>query len=144
MLDASTRMDVLNLLADLKSRGLSILFITHDLSLGYYLSDKSVILYRGSVAEMGSTVKIYQHPAHPYTQMLMNSVPRMDMKWAAAGVDLQAKQGESDTGCVYSARCPLADQRCGQTPPSVEVEEGHFAACWNNSEGDLSKPRLST
>jgi peptide/nickel transport system ATP-binding protein len=144
MLDASTRMDVLNLLADLKSRGLSILFITHDLSLGYYLSDKSVILYRGCVAEMGSTVKIYKNPAHPYTQMLMNSVPRMDVKWAATGVDLQTKPGESDTGCVYYARCPLAGQRCAQTPPSVEVEKDHFIACWNNSDGNFLKHRLST
>ncbi|HQN28127.1 MAG TPA: dipeptide/oligopeptide/nickel ABC transporter ATP-binding protein, partial [Mesotoga sp.] len=55
MLDASTRIDVLNLLADLKKGGLSILFITHDLSLGYYLSEKAVILYRGHVVEMGST-----------------------------------------------------------------------------------------
>ncbi len=63
MLDASTRIDVLNLLADLKSRGLSILFITHDLALGYYISEKAVILYRGCVVEMGSTEKIYRQSA---------------------------------------------------------------------------------
>ncbi|MDW7992602.1 MAG: dipeptide/oligopeptide/nickel ABC transporter ATP-binding protein, partial [Anaerolineae bacterium] len=57
MLDASTRVDVLNLLADLRARGLSILFITHDLSLGYYISDRAVILYRGRIAEMGPTDK---------------------------------------------------------------------------------------
>ena len=62
MLDASTRIDVLNLLADLKSRGLSILFITHDLSLGYYISERAVILYRGCVAEMGATECIFDNP----------------------------------------------------------------------------------
>jgi peptide/nickel transport system ATP-binding protein len=134
MLDASTRMDVLNLLADLKSRGLSILFITHDLSLGYYISDKSVILYRGCVAEMGLTEKIYNNPSHPYTQMLMNSVPRMDRKWEAASTELIARHSEPDDGCLYYARCPLAHERCLQIPPSIEVEKGHFVACWKVSE----------
>ena len=81
MLDASTRMDVLNLLADLKSRGLSILFITHDLSLGYYISDKSVILYRGCVVERGLTERVYNNSLHPYTSMLMAAVPRLHKKW---------------------------------------------------------------
>jgi len=67
MLDASTRIDVLNLVADLKSRGLSVLFITHDLSLGYYISERAVILYRGCVAEMGATGGVYGNPLHPYT-----------------------------------------------------------------------------
>ena len=71
MLDASTRIDVLNLLADLKSRGLSILFITHDLSLAHYISERAVILYRGCIVEMGDTDKIFNHPQHPYTQMLI-------------------------------------------------------------------------
>jgi peptide/nickel transport system ATP-binding protein len=143
MLDASTRMDVLNLLADLKSRGLSILFITHDLSLGYYISDKSVILYRGCVVEMGSTVKIYNNPRHPYTQMLMNSVPRMDKKWEDADVDLKAMHSELNSGCMYYARCPLADKKCLQLPPSVEVEEGHFVACWNEYDREILKHKLS-
>ena len=58
-----------------------MLFITHDLSLGYYISERAVILYRGCVAEMGKTEKIYNNPLHPYTQMLMNSVPRLDKHW---------------------------------------------------------------
>ena len=134
MLDASTRIDVLNLLADLKSRGLSILFITHDLSLGYYISEKSVILYRGCVAEMGSTGKIYDKPLHPYTQMLMAAVPRLDQKWAETKVEveLKAKYSGLTGGCVYYARCPLADkdESCTRdTPPLVELERDHFVAC---------------
>ena len=65
MLDASTRIDVLNLLADLKSRGLSILFITHDLSLGNYISERAIILRRGRMVDMGDTDKVFYHPQHP-------------------------------------------------------------------------------
>lgn len=136
MLDASTRIDVLNLLADLKARGLSILFITHDLSLGYYISEKSAILYRGRVVEMGFTEKIYQTPMHPYTQMLMASVPRLDKKWedveGATEIALKAKQTGYTGGCVYYDRCPLAakDASCAaEAPPFIEMEPGHFVAC---------------
>ena len=81
MLDASTRIDVLNLLGDLKERGVGILFITHDLSLGNYISDKTLILRRGRVVEMGATEKVYGNPAHPYTQMLLTSVPHLTERW---------------------------------------------------------------
>jgi peptide/nickel transport system ATP-binding protein len=133
MLDASTRIDVLNLLAELKSRGLSILFITHDLSLGYYISERAVILYRGRVVEMGVTEYIYFSPRHPYTQMLMGCVPRLDRKWAAVDIDLIGQQAEQAGGCVYSSRCELASQELGcytRTPPLVEVDDDHFVACF--------------
>ena len=132
MLDASTRVDVLNLLGDLKKRGLSILFITHDLSLGYYISDQSVILYRGCAVETGSTAKIYQNPRHPYTNMLMASVPRMDQKWERVDVHLKAEDVDHVQGCVYYNRCTLAgrDESCTRLrPPLVEVEPGHRVAC---------------
>ena len=132
MLDASTRIDVLNLLADLKSRGLSILFITHDLSLGYYISEKSVILYRGCVTEMGLTEKVYANPLHPYTKMLLAAVPRLDKKWTKVEVELKARQSDITGGCVYYARCPLAarDDSCTRArPPLVELERDHFVAC---------------
>jgi peptide/nickel transport system ATP-binding protein len=138
MLDASTRIDVLNLLADLKSRGLSILFITHDLSLGYYISEKSVILYRGCVAEMGSTEKIYNRPLHPYTKMLMAAVPRLDKKWGQVEVELKAKQTELSHGCVYYGRCPVADTALGcdkNRPALLEAERDHFVACFRYSGG---------
>jgi peptide/nickel transport system ATP-binding protein len=137
MLDASTRIDVLNLLADLKSRGLSILFITHDLSLGYYISERAVILYRGCVVEMGATEKIYDHPLHPYTRMLMASVPRLDKKWEEVEIELRAKQLELSGGCVYYERCPEAGEACRrQRPTLVEAEDGHFVACFRCAEGE--------
>ena len=131
MLDASTRIDVLNLLAELKSRGLSILFITHDLSLGYYVSERAVILYRGCVVEMGATEQIYYHPLHPYTKMLMVSVPRLDRKWEEVEMKLKAKHLELPSGCVYYERCPFADKDkdCAKRPTLIEAESGHFVTC---------------
>lgn len=134
MLDASTRIDVLNLLADLKSRGLSILFITHDLSLAHYISERAVILYRGCVAEMGATERIFARPRHPYTKMLMASVPRLDKKWGEAEVELKAKPSGPASGCVYYERCPLRFDKCLERPPSIEIEKDHIVACWRESE----------
>jgi ABC-type oligopeptide transport system ATPase subunit len=109
MLDASTRIDVLNLLGDLKARGLGILFITHDLSLGNYISDKTVILRRGSIVEMGETAKVFGDPRHPYTQMLIASVPQLHSKWngGTRARDLPAPTEPADL---------------------VEIESGHLAA----------------
>ena len=137
MLDASRRIDVLNLLADLKSRGLSILFITHDLSLGYYISERAVILYRGCVAEMGATEKIYDNPLHPYTRMLMASAPRLDKKWEEVEIELRGQQAELGSGCVYYERCPVADKDLGcdrYRPILLEVESDHSVACSRYAE----------
>jgi peptide/nickel transport system ATP-binding protein len=82
MLDASTRIDVLNLLADLRGRGLGVLFITHDLSLGNYISSRTIILQRGEIVEMGPTSTVYDAPQHPYTRLLLESVPRLHERWA--------------------------------------------------------------
>ncbi|HET9291550.1 MAG TPA: ABC transporter ATP-binding protein [Actinomycetes bacterium] len=94
MLDASTRIDVLNLLGDLKARGLGILFITHDLSLGNYLSDQAVILRQGVVVEEGPTERVFGQPRHPYTRALLASVPRLDRKWQRNGHQIRASAGE--------------------------------------------------
>lgn len=135
MLDASTRIDVLNLLANLKARGLSILFITHDLSLGYYISERAIILYKGRVVELGSTSDVYLHPFHPYTNMLMASVPRLDRKWEeVVRVERAASAETTASGCVYADRCPEAAEVCArQEPELTEVEPGHFVACWRRA-----------
>jgi peptide/nickel transport system ATP-binding protein len=130
MLDASTRIDVLNLLADLKSRGLSILFITHDLSLAHYISERAIILYRGCIAEMGLTEKIFNYPLHPYTKMLMASVPRLDKKWENGKTPLPAKPPGLTGGCVYYERCPAGIEACTHArPPLLEIEKDHRVAC---------------
>jgi len=113
MLDASTRIDVLNLLADLKERGLGILFITHDLSLGNYISDSTIILRHGAVVEMGATEKVFGDPRHPYTQHLLASVPLLREKWSRDG-----------------AWTPTAAQSFaqGEIPSLVRVEDDHLVA----------------
>jgi peptide/nickel transport system ATP-binding protein len=115
MLDASTRIDVLNLLGDLKARGVGILFVTHDLSLGNYISDKTLILRRGRIAEYGPTPKVFGNPSHPYTQALLASVPQLHRKWTTAA-------GEA---------APVTRASAGATATKdglVEVEDGHFVA----------------
>jgi ABC-type oligopeptide transport system ATPase subunit len=81
MLDASTRVDVLNLLVKLKRAGLAILFVTHDLSLGNYVSDRTIILRHGAIVEMGATEKVFGNPQHDYTRMLLSAVPELHKKW---------------------------------------------------------------
>lgn len=136
MLDASTRIDVLNLLASLKQRGLSILFITHDLSLGYYISEKAVILSQGYVVESGPTESVYNRPYHPYTQMLMSSVPRLDMKWEEVEEHIEpvTAQAALPEGYVYFERSFSRGVRGVGNEPDIdpdliEVEPGHFVAC---------------
>jgi peptide/nickel transport system ATP-binding protein len=106
MLDASTRIDVLNLLADLKTRGLGILFITHDLSLGNYISERSVILRRGAVVEMGATDRVFGNPLHPYTRKLLASVPQLHKKWEPLEAEAEPPDGQG----------------------LVQVEDDHFVA----------------
>ena len=134
MLDASTRIDVLNLLGELRESGLSILFITHDLSLGYYISDRAVILYKGRIAEMGETQKIFTNPLHPYTKMLLASIPQIDREWDRESVPIEDGSEGGVGGCVYYDRCinPGKDQKCMHKPPElVEVEPGHYVNCWH-------------
>ncbi len=131
MLDASTRIDVLNLLAELKTKGLSILFITHDLNLGYYISDTVMILYQGSVVESGATEEVFNNPQHPYTKMLLDSVPRLDRKWDANEKStFTAKKGESDivNECHFHDRCAQKDKNCNKTP-LTEFAKDHWVAC---------------
>lgn len=120
MLDASTRIDVLNLLADLRARGLGVLFVTHDLSLGNYVSDRTVVLRHGKIVEMGRTELVFGDPRHPYTRSLLASVPRLDAKWA----DEPPAEDEPEA-------CPYHDspQESRTRPGLAEVEEDHFVAC---------------
>jgi oligopeptide/dipeptide ABC transporter ATP-binding protein len=134
MLDASTRIDVLNLLGDLQGRGLGILFITHDLSLGYYSSQRTVILLRGKVVEMGATEKVYANPVHPYTKMLIGSVPHLHKKWRELASELAAVEARRADECVYHAMCPKPEPGPKGAPGApqaglVEVEDDHLVGC---------------
>jgi ABC-type oligopeptide transport system ATPase subunit len=111
MLDASTRIDVLNLLGELKARGLGVLFITHDLSLGHYISDRTMILRKGTVVEFGPTASVFGDPRHSYTQLLLDSVPQLHTKWSNGSVGERAQDDTDGSGATL-----------------VEVGPGHFVA----------------
>ena len=133
MLDASTRIDVLNMLAELKSRGMGILFITHDLSLGNYISEKTVILRRGVVVEMGATDKVFANPTHPYTRMLVSSVPQLHKKWVQIEAELPAPIAGRG-GCLFHEMYPLAGRTpepAADEPTLAKIEEDHFVGCFD-------------
>ncbi len=134
MLDASTRIDILNLLGDFRDKyGTSVIFITHDLALGYYISDSTLIMYRGTIVEMGDTEKVFHNPLHPYTQMLLESVPDINVKWEFRKTIEPEKEEESIYqihGCRYAPRCAKAKDVCFKVRPElVEVEKEHWVAC---------------
>ena len=138
MLDASTRIDVLNLLAELKDRGMGILFITHDLSLGNYISQKTVILRRGVVVEMGATDKVFGNPVHPYTKTLISSVPQLHKKWAEVEAEIQAHGGGGAGVCLYHSAYPPIKKVAGvkdDRPSMVKVEDDHFVGCFELGQG---------
>jgi oligopeptide/dipeptide ABC transporter ATP-binding protein len=141
MLDASTRIDVLNLLAELKSKGMGILFITHDLSLGNYISEKTVILRRGVVVERGATEKVFGRPSHPYTRMLISSVPQLHKKWA----DVEAELGDPIRGagqCLFHEKYPEAVRRPDpgtDEPNMAEIEPDHWVGCFDLESEAVSK-----
>jgi peptide/nickel transport system ATP-binding protein len=129
MVDASTRIDVLNLLADLKRRGLGVLFVTHDLALGNYLSTTTVILRHGVVVETGATAKVFGDPRHPYTRALLTCVPQLHHKWSEF---TRPPSADEDQPCDYHLRylgpCTGQPSEPGQ-PTLAAVESDHLVAC---------------
>jgi ABC-type microcin C transport system duplicated ATPase subunit YejF len=129
MLDASTRIDVLNLLGDLKARGLGILFITHDLSLGNYISEKTIILRRGLIVEMGATEKVFGKPQHAYTRMLLASVPQLHRKWQEVAEELHVVGMETTEREAFEAAYKRAGEAVAHDAADsvlVEREPDHF------------------
>ncbi|GAA2667932.1 MULTISPECIES: ABC transporter ATP-binding protein [Actinosynnema] len=137
MLDVSIRLGVLNLLRDLKERlHLAILYITHDIASARYFADETCVMYAGRVVEGGDSETVTQNPAHPYTQLLIDSAPDPDRP-AAEGKDGGSGEPPSlidpPKGCRFNPRCPFAMDVCREkVPPRFDVgdQPGHFAACW--------------
>ncbi|WP_338604244.1 ABC transporter ATP-binding protein [Sulfolobus tengchongensis] len=130
-LDASVQAQILNLLVDLqRDRKLTYLFITHNISVARFISDRVIIMYAGKVVEEGSAKEVISEPLHPYTQSLLNSVPELGKK------ELKPPSGEVPSlinppnGCRFHPRCPFVMQTCKERePPLVEVN-GRKVACW--------------
>lgn len=137
-LDASIQAQVINLLRELQhDLGLTYLFISHDLPLVRHVARHTTVMYLGHVVESGSTSDLFRHPRHPYTQLLLASVPRADRDSRskppmAAGLGGVSDPGGGPPGCPFASRCPIATERCWQeAPPLREVgEAGHMVACF--------------
>lgn len=133
MVDMSLRAGILNVLLDLKKKyDMSILFVTHDLSVAYYLSDNIIMLNRGRIVEKGGIEEVIKTSAHPYVKVLMDSipVPNPKLKWKEK-IDLSGLKehmGERH-GCIFLERCPHAEDRCKNQPQLIKVSENHWVAC---------------
>lgn len=122
-IDASMKMNIVNLFKELKDKyNVSFIYITHDLSTAYYVSDYIATLYRGCLIEYGPAKEIMDRPAHPYTELLMNAVPRVGDKWDQSMVmpDVEDKE-YAITYCKFAPRCPYATDQCRQSRPDMAV-----------------------
>jgi len=146
MIDTSLRAEILNIILGFKKEhGVSLLYITHDLSVANYLSDEIMILYLGEVVERGRTDAVIRTPRHPYTQLLVNSIPipnprrRWSEETSLEVADTEYVTSYSSTevypGCKFYDRCPHRMDVCkNNRPPIVAVEPNHQVSCYLYAE----------
>lgn len=134
-LDVSIQSQILNLLGDLQEEShLTYLFISHDLTVVRYLSDRVCVMYLGKICEIGRTEDIYDHPLHPYTRFLLEAVPKPDPRLRKEDKGMLIGEIPSPvdppSGCYFRTRCPYATERCAQeAPPLKEIDDGRLIAC---------------
>ena len=135
-LDVSIQAQVINMFDDLQEkRGLTYLFIAHDLLVVRHISDRIAVMYLGRMVELADAKTIYDHPLHPYSQSLLSAVPVPDPKVAGANKRIMLTGDipsplNSPSGCPIRSRCRYATAKCAESmPPFEEVEQGHFVAC---------------
>ncbi|HET7516304.1 MAG TPA: oligopeptide/dipeptide ABC transporter ATP-binding protein, partial [Actinomycetes bacterium] len=115
----------------------STVFITHDLSLAYQITDSIIVMYAGRLAERAPTDALVATSRHPYTRMLLSALPEVGVRYGDRR--LQGIPGSPPSlldpppGCRFRDRCPLAVDKCAEQPPFVEVAPEHFVACWKAS-----------
>ncbi len=132
MVDASLRATILGSLRKLHEElGISILYITHDLATAYQVADTILVLYRASVAEAGDVELVVKSPQHPYTQLLVGSIPRVSTVRDWATELPQDERNIAASGCRFADRCPMAMERClTETPPLFRTAPNRVAACF--------------
>lgn len=152
MLDVSIRSGILNLLNELReTMGLTIIFISHDLSTVQYLCDRIAIMYLGRVVEIGPTSRVIGNANHPYSRALLNSVPVVDPDIMRARGDVDGEPPNAmnvPPGCRFAPRCPFVTDECRQPEPALdELAPGHFVRCihprfepmWLEPQSELQK-----
>jgi peptide/nickel transport system ATP-binding protein len=136
MLDVSIRAGILNKLISLKENtDLSMLFITHDIAVARYISDRLAVMHLGQIAEYGDSEDVISNPLHPYTQILINAVPVADVLEEQKPIPFTKgdweKVNRGYRGCSFADRCPFVMQICRQKkPPMIEQRTGHTVACF--------------
>ena len=132
-LDVSVQAQVINLMARLRREtGVAYLFVSHDLAVVEHICDRVAVMYLGQLVEIAPKRELFSGPRHPYTEMLMQSVPRMGRRRASRGLVVGEVPSPLNppSGCRYRTRCPLAEPRCSTTVPVLRrVATGHFVAC---------------
>ena len=132
MVDASLRANILETLRNLqRDHGVSIIYITHDLTTAFHIAKSIVVLYRGAVMEAGDVDAVIKTPRHPYTKLLIDSIPwpNLDRRWG--GEPVKAREAsDRGTGCRFLARCPSVMDRCALQPPLYAIDERHGASCY--------------
>lgn len=143
MVDASLRATILTSLRQLnQQRGISVVYITHDLATAYQVADNIIVLYRASIAEAGDVERVVKGPRHPYTQLLIASIPRVttERDWLVEE-NRPAATRATPTGCRFAARCPVAMPDCLDAPPSLfRTEANRAVACYQYRDADVLQP----
>jgi peptide/nickel transport system ATP-binding protein len=134
MLDVSIRAEILNLLGDLRQlRGITVLYITHDLGTVAYIADRIAVMYLGRIVEIGPTHEVLGNPQHPYTRALLSVVPVPNPRLRRERTILEGETPnpiDVPGGCRFHPRCPVVFERCPQVDPTLyEVGAAHRAAC---------------
>ena len=148
MVDASLRASILETLRGLqRDHGVSILYITHDLTTAYHISKSIIVLYRGSVMEAGDTDTVITRPQHPYTRLLIDSIPWPDVnrRWGETEIKaLEADSSDHAPGCRFLSRCPFAMDKCRATPPLFRLGEQQAVSCYLYEKNpQIASERLS-
>ncbi len=138
-LDVSIQAQILNLMADLqKERGLTYIFITHNLSVVKHISDDIMVMYCGCLAEKSPCDDLFEHPLHPYTKGLLSAIPIPSLHYKRERVLLEGEivsPVNPAPGCRFAGRCPYACETCHEALPEArEVLPGHFVACHRAEE----------
>jgi peptide/nickel transport system ATP-binding protein len=141
MVDASLRATILASLVKLNREfGISLVYITHDLTTAYQVGENIIVLYRGTVAEAGSVEQVVRDPRHPYTQLLVGSVPRADPRhpWQGEQSASDVASHAHDRSCAFADRCPATMPTCiEQHPPLFQADEDRVVACFLHREAPV-------
>lgn len=134
MVDASLRANILDTLRRLqKDYGVSVIYITHDLTTAYHVSKSIVVLYRGGVMEAGDVDTVIKTPQHPYTKLLIDSIPWPDINKHWGQTEIKAREmdlNEQIVGCRFYSRCPFAMDKCKEDPPLFQLKKYQAASCY--------------